>query len=220
MVTQNDYTEVLNKYVSCMEEVKRRTTSITFILTKQKTTGYKYTDTEFTCLQFRKILELIALANLVSNKDEYAKKHTNFANHYHAKHILRDIEKLNPNFYPIPTRQIIDEKTQKVLEVKNLEGGFLTKEEFAIVYDECSELMHAENPFSTPKDIEKIYAKFEQWLKKIITLLNHHQLQLIDTKMQIWVLMNGKDDGKVHASLFQLMGTVEEMTAKIKQKNG
>ncbi len=216
MTNKKDYTDILNKYVACMEQVKLRQTTISFVLTKQRSTGYKYTDTEFVCLQFRKILELIALANLVSNKEEYARKHTNFANHYHSKHILRDIEKLNPEFYPIPTKQIVDEKTGKVLEVKKIEGGFLTKDEFVSIYDECSELMHAENPFATQKDIEKLYSKFESWLNKIVKLLNHHQLQLIDNEMQIWVLMQAKKDGKVHASLLQRMGTVEEMKDIIK----
>lgn len=212
---KNDYSEALGRYKKCMEEIKLRTSSITFILNKEKSTGYMYTDTEFVCMQFRKILELIALANLVSNKEEYAKKHTNFANHYHAKHILRDIELLNPNFYPIPTRQIINPITNKVIETKNVESGFLTKDEFADVYDECSQLMHAENPFAPPKNIKIICDKLDEWLAKIICLLNHHQLQLVDTKLQIWVLMNAKDSGNVHVTLFEMVGTVDEMKGKI-----
>jgi len=206
---EKNYNEVLGRYTKCMEEIKLRTSSITFILNRQRSTGYKYTDAEFICLQFRKILELIALGNLVSNKDEYAKKHSNFANHYHAKHILKDIETLNPNFYPIPTVQILEPKTKKVIETRNVESGFLTKEEFAVVYDECSQLMHAENPFAPPKNIENLCVKFDDWLAKIICLLNHHQLQLIDTKLQIWVLMNAKDSGNVQATLFEMIGTVE-----------
>lgn len=206
MTSEKEYTITMNRYAACMEQVKLRQTAISSILQKQRTTGYTYTDTEFICLQFRKILELIALANLVSNKDAYASSHANFANHYHAKHILRDIEKINPEFYPIPSRQIIDEKTKKVVEVKKIESGFLTKKEFISVYDECSELMHAENPFAEEKGIDKLYAKFEPWLNKIITLLNHHQIQLAETEFQIWVLMNASTDGKVHATIFQRKG--------------
>jgi hypothetical protein len=202
MSTQYDQ-EILDKYVQCMEEIKLRTNLITSILKKQMTTGHKYPDTEFICLQFRKILELVALANLLSNNDEYQKKHANFANHYQAKHILRDIEKINPNFYPKPTYQIIDKITGKVIEVKDIKEGFLTKDEFSIVYDECSELMHAENPFSTPKEVDKLYLKFNIWLGRIIKLLNHHIVQLIDIKKQIWCLMKSDKEGKVGAWLFE-----------------
>lgn len=197
-----------------MEQIKLRQESIGFILSKQKTTGYNYTDTEFICLQIRKILELIALANLVSNKKEYAEKHANFVNHYHAKHILRDIEKINPNFYPIPTRQIIDEKTKKFVEVKKIETGFLTKDEFIEIYDECSGLMHAENPFAAPKDLDAINSKFPIWLDKIIVLLNHHNLQLVDTDLMIWVLMHSIKDGRVQASLFKKLGDADQIKNK------
>ncbi len=205
------YQEELNKYASCMEEIKLRVNTILLILDKKNSTGYKYTDVEFICLQFRKILELIALANLVSNKEEYSQKHSNFVNHYHAKHILRDIEKINPNFYPIPTIQIVDPKTKKVTQTVNLERGFLTKDEFLFVYDECAELLHAENPFSEKRNIDKYFKKFKDWIPKIINLLKHHQLQLIDINKQIWVVMNSGTDKKVRAFLFEKIGKVGEV---------
>jgi len=205
----NSYTDILNKYTACMEQIKLRMESILFILKKERSTGYKYTDTEFICLQFRKILELIALANLVSNKEQYAIMNKNFANHYHAKHILRDIEKVNPNYYPIPTRQIIDKKTKKVKETVNIEEGYLTKEEFVTIYDECSELMHAENPFASPKQLDILSSKFQSWYNKILILLNHHQLQLVDLNLQIWVIMN-TDNGRVSTNLFERLGKVED----------
>ena len=73
---------------------------------------------------------------------------------------------------------------------------------------------HAENPFAPPKDLDIFCKKFDDWLAKIICLLNHHQLQLVDTKLQIWVLMNAKGSGKVHATLFEMIGTVEDIIGK------
>lgn len=186
-----------------MEEIKRRTNSILIVLQKKATTGYPYTDAEYICLQFRKILELIALANLVSNKDEYSKQHHNFARHYHAKHIIKDIEKINPNFYPIPSEQIIDKKTGKVEEVVPIKSGYLTKSEFISAYDCCSDLLHAENPFDKKKNLDQYTNSFKTWHNKIIKLLNHHQVQLIDPRKQIWVVMKGREDGRAQASLFE-----------------
>lgn len=207
----NAYSDILNRYAGCMEQIKLRMNSILSIINKKVSTGYKYTDTEFVCLQFRKILELIALANLVSNKEQYAIMNKNFANHYHAKHILRDIEKINPNFYPIPTKQIVDEKTKKVKETINIEEGYLTKDEFVEIYDECSQLMHAENPFAEPKNLELLRSKFHSWYNKILILLNHHQLQLIDINLQIWVIMNSKDSGRVTTNLFKMTSKFDDL---------
>ena len=37
----------------------------------------------------------------------------------------------------------------------------------------------------------------------IITLLNHHQVQLVDDSRQLWTIMKEKKDGKVH--VFEMM---------------
>lgn len=116
----SDYKDELSKYANCMEEIKLRTFSIKLIMEKEKTTGFLYTDIEFICLQFRKILELISLANLSANKEQYAKQYIKFKTHWNAKKILEDIKKINPNFYPKPTEQIIDQKTGKVKEIKDI----------------------------------------------------------------------------------------------------
>ena len=200
-----DYNSILDKYCGCMKEIKLRIVSIRSFILDQKTTGYKYTDTEFVCLQFRKILELIALANLVSNSDKYTKQYSNFVNHYHAKHILRDIEKINPLFYPVPIRQVFDMELEKkgikgsIVEIKE---GYLTLDEFSQIYDECSDFMHAENPFADKKKLDNIRNKFHIWLDKILTLLNHHRVQLIDINYQIWVILE-TTEGNVQAALFE-----------------
>ena len=46
------------------------------------------------------------------------------------------------------------------------------------------------------------------WIDKIIKLLNHHQIQTAQPDKQLWVLMHGKDDGKVHFALMQQVAGV------------
>jgi hypothetical protein len=41
------------------------------------------------------------------------------------------------------------------------------------------------------------------WNHKIVTLLNTHEIQLIHPKLMIWVLMQERNDGKVHAHLME-----------------
>ena len=59
-------------------------------------------EVETICLQFRKILEKIMLMSLVANKEAYAEQNAKFAKHYHAERIMRDLERINPDFYPVP----------------------------------------------------------------------------------------------------------------------
>ena len=59
--------------MSCalMNEVKRRTQTITDMLRGRTTTSFRSTNIEFMCLQIRKMLELISMGSLVLNKDEF-----------------------------------------------------------------------------------------------------------------------------------------------------
>lgn len=185
------------KYISCMEEIKLRQLSIQDIINKTRTTTFEMTNIEFICLQFRKILELIAMASLVTNKDQYKTAYKKFYEHWNAKRILISIEKINPNFYPVPTRQIVE--NGKVVQTVPISTGYLTKKDFVQIYNECSQLIHSKNPYEKKKtDLEQLTKKFIEWDKKIIKLLNHHQVQLINKKSQLWVLMNEETDGKVH----------------------
>ncbi|MCV6622267.1 MAG: hypothetical protein OIF51_11030, partial [Cellvibrionaceae bacterium] len=146
--------QYLNKYAECMEEIKKRTEVIRAFLDGRCSALYKQTTAESICLQVRKILELIALASLVANKEEYAKSRAKFAKDWHAKRILQSIEQINPNFYPTPSTQVLDNVTGKVVEVKPIKTGFLTRKDFENIYDRCGGLLHAQNPFSASKDID------------------------------------------------------------------
>lgn len=186
-----------------MEEIKMRTAVINAFLSGECQTLYKQTTVESICLQVRKILELIAMASLVANKEEYAKVRKDFTKNYHAQWILNTIESINPNFYPQPSKQVLDPTGKQVVRVESINSGFLTKKEFENIYERCGGLLHAENPFGTKKDLDNFLRVIPSWMDKIIELLNHHQAQLIDNNLQLWVVMNGNQDGKVHVTLFE-----------------
>ena len=207
MIPSNDD---ITKYCDCMEEIKRRTQAINAILDGSSTTAYSGTNVEFMCLQLRKILELIALASITANKEEYARQHAKFAKQWNAKRILQDLENVNPCFYPQPGIQIVDETTGKVVEVKDREGDYLTKEDFAEVYNRCSEVIHAANPYGTQADYSEPERLVPKWEQLVINLLNHHQIQLIDSDHMLWVLMQSKDDGRVHAWVFKRVNDLPE----------
>lgn len=191
-----------DKYLQCMEEIKLRQIAITEILKKEKSTSFKMTNIEFICLQFRKILELIAMASLAANKEQYENVYNKFYKHWNAKRILKDIKGINPHFYPVPTKQKV--KDGVVIATEDVKDGYLTQDDFADVYNDCSEMIHAKNPYDRKTiDYEKLGQKFVEWNSKICTLLEHHQVQLYQSDLQLWVGMKSESDGKAFYAVMQ-----------------
>jgi hypothetical protein len=71
----------ITKYSNLMEEIKVRMSVFDFFTAGDGHALYKPTTIESTCLQLRKVLELIAMASLVANKEAYSNVHKNFAKH-------------------------------------------------------------------------------------------------------------------------------------------
>ena len=204
--------EDMQRYADCMEEIKRRVDVIECFLSGKCQAMYLGTTTESICLQLRVVLELIAMSSLVANKSAYEKAHGDFRSRWKAKQILKEIENLNPHFYPQPTSQVVDPAMGKVTETIPVEGGYLTRQDFEHLYDSVSDFLHAENPYAVGAgcDSRSFLDEVPKWMSRIWALLNHHQVQLIDTTHQLWVLMTAEEDGNVHVSLFQNLGTWSE----------
>ncbi len=142
----------IQKYCNLMEEVKRRTLVINAFGNRLTTTPYGATNIECVYLQLRKILELIALGSLVANKVEFSKVYSEFSKYWNAKHLLRDLEKVNPQFYPQPIIERPGTKPEVTADCDPKTSGFLTKEDFLKLYEKCGKIMHAGNPYGTQID--------------------------------------------------------------------
>ena len=190
----------IDKYIWCMTEIKLRIEVIINLLNNSKSTGQFPTDIESIALQFRKILELIVLGSICVNRKVYSEKRENFHKDWNGKRILEDLKKVNPNFYPFPSKQIINKKTGQVIKTEKIEKCYLTEDQYTELYDKCSNLLHSFNPYGNYPDLEALKKEFSTWKDKIVNLLNHHQIQLVDSDKQLWVIMNSKDDGKIHVA--------------------
>lgn len=198
-----DYSVELALYYNCLFDIKKRIEVITDHLNNITIEKYWIVEVETVCLQFRKILENIALMSLVANKEVYAEQNEKFAKHYHAKRIMNDLERVNPDFYPVPTRRIKHE--DKPDEWVKKESGYLTKDELVEIYETCGGMMHTQNPFASPKPIQEIHARFTEWLTKICILLDHHHITLVGGKIMFVALMERKDNGLPQVVIFERM---------------
>jgi hypothetical protein len=164
-------------------------------------------DIELAAVQLRKTLELIVLGSLVTNRSALEQVMTSFATKDSpaARKIVR---RANPNYWPVPKKQV--QVAPGRFEFGEVNGDFLREEEWGMAYGFASDLLHAANPFgstllsirSTPEQLQDIERKLYGWFMKIVTLLNHHLVHLVDTDTFLACLMR-TEQGGVQVAVFQ-----------------
>jgi hypothetical protein len=164
-------------YVKVMEEIKRRTFVINACL-EDKTDITGPARIELAALQLRMTLELIALGSLAANKELFEMQSMRFEKHWHPSQIIKDLEKLNPNFYPIPFKAK-DRDDNGIIKHDAATGEYLTKEELVRVHGICGNVLHARNPFGKPIDHDRFAMDISDWIGKVIRLLNCHEIKLV-----------------------------------------
>lgn len=181
-------------YCNCMEEAKRRIGLVKSMLAGVVTTGEEAFNVELIFVQLRKTLELIAFASLTANKAKYSVAHANFASHWRAKAMLEELEKINPDFFPVPLEPPVT-MARGVKHFEKLSEGFLTKSEFVTLYQASSEIIHTRNPFSPKDPVVQIGYSVDQWVLRIQKLLGLHLMHLVDGGK--WIV-NIPQEGPVH----------------------
>ena len=195
-------------YLRNMQKIKWRMNAIFDIRQGRRTTTYKQTNIEFCVLQIRKVLELIAFSSLVSDTDVYREKLINIEKMWNAKHILADIERIHPDFYPKPI--VIDEDDKEIWNDR--QGPYLTRDEFVKVYDRCGKFLHEDSPYKTEKEIhneyEQLWNDIGEWGQLIINLLSNHTIHLYNQKDLFFISMD-KGDNPPHGNIFTRVAEVE-----------
>jgi len=189
--------EYMKLYCSCLEEVKMRINAIESVLNRG-TMGSDVFDIEFVGVQLRKTLEQIAFSSLVANKDAYSKVYDNYQKSWNVKYLMRDIERINPSFYPNPIRYSYQDTKTKIKNFENVEDGFLTKKDLIFLWEKCGAVLHARNPFLSGDYVINVKRPISEWVLKIKNLLSTHMIKLVNSD-DLWVvIMSHPDDGRVH----------------------
>jgi hypothetical protein len=195
---ENDARRAL--YCNLMFEIRQRTEVIHAVMRGvyklPKLAAY-----ELCYLEFRIVCELIALGSLVVHGDIPATKAGRLTKAYQADAILNSLEKLHPNFYPRPGRQILDSKGA-VIGVEKVKDGYLTKSELLSLYRETGDLLHRGTLRALKERPAGDFAEIDRKAKRLAKLLDNHQISMIDDEYELWVLM-WADDDKVYAYLMR-----------------
>ena len=181
-----------NRYRDLMLEAKNRMSSIDRVLGGSCNLGFLPINTETVYLQFRKILELVAYASLVANIDIYAAARKDHSTEWHAKRFLKKIDVLNPDFYPDALRLAPVAGDPHSLNYESVDGPYLSRSDFEILYDICGSLMHSENPYGGTHQYSSLLEEAPVWLEKIENLLEVHHILLVDGSS--WLMHLGGDE--------------------------
>jgi hypothetical protein len=180
-----------------MEEIRQRSELIAHILTDGATLGREDFDYELIALNLRKILELIAFASIMGNLDAYRRAYADAEKHWNAKRILLAVQKINPNFYPVPV-EMGEPDANGVKHFKEPTKEFLNRSEFEQLYDLCGSVLHVPNNIAGKKKVINFVRHPGLWLMRIHNLLNTHYIKLAHCE-DVWlVVMDDPADGKVH----------------------
>jgi len=188
----------IQKYCDLMEEVKRRISVVDFFFTGGGHALYKPTTVESVGLQIRKVLELIAFGSLAANKEIYSANYEKFATSWNARLLLRDLERINRDFYPKPVVEAPYPDPRVLHQLKDREADYLTKQEFEKAYEKCGAIMHAENPYGSRINYDYYLERLPAWRTQIVNLLNNHQIRLVNQKGFWLIHMKEERDDKVH----------------------
>ena len=151
-------------------------------------------------VQTRKILEDIAYASLVSNKDAGGKTQEELEELRYPKDIFRDIGKAHPDFFPTPV-EIRDPSKDRPFVIKT--KGILNREKLLQIYRELNPLAHSTNPLNEPVDLEYFEEKIPLWLEEIVNTLDTHQVMLPHHPEHFYIVkMKGDRDASVQCTPF------------------
>jgi len=164
-------------YCRCMDQARRRIQLLRTLSQGEFTSGDENADAEFGCLQLRKILEQVAFAALAANRELYSQVRAGFQREWQAKEFLRHLEKLHPDFYPVP---VVPKRVgPKHIHCDFLTEGFLTRDEFVFLYDRCSSAIHDWNPYKPGPRVVDLERPIGEWAERLARLLSVHRIRLL-----------------------------------------
>lgn len=186
--------ELQKLYLKNMSLIKLRMRALSDVMRLERTTTYEITNIEFCVLQIRKILELIVLSSLVSDEDLYREKMGKLEGMWNARYIIRDIERIHPDFYPHPIQIKSHQGDGEPDEFVDMAEPYLTKDKLVEIYQKCGKYLHQASPFVDEGLICRTYLSVKddliEWRALIIRLLSTHVIHLYDEEYMWYVVMN------------------------------
>lgn len=191
------------KYCDPMGEIKRRIAVIDHFVSGQGRALYVPPTIESACLQLRKVLELIAFGSLVANADAYTSVYSKISKAWQAADLLKELEKVNAEFYPVPVVEVPSTVPGVLHQLKKRDPDYLARADFPEVYGRCGVMAHAANPYGAGIDYSYYQKMLPVWRNQIVNLLNNHEIHLLNRPGMYVIHMHEDRDDKVHWYRFE-----------------
>lgn len=183
-------------YCNCMERVRHHVSVADEVSAGRLDTGQADLNTQLIFLKLRNALEEIAFSSLSANREQYAAARPGFGTEWNARRMLGFVGNVNPNFYPVPVqppREIAPGRRH----CDRVRDGFLSRDEFAALYDISAEVLHCRNPYQPGDGGIDFRYSIDGWSGRIKALLSWHFVQLLNVNV-VW-LVRVPDGGHVDA---------------------
>lgn len=149
----------------------------------------------------------MALASIAANERQYSLLRERFHEDWNARLIFRDIERINSKFYPVPIEGLRESEIEGGPDViEEYDSGFLRMKDAVSLYEKCSEVLHAENPFRTPKAYDKVLDQLREKLPLFKTLLGNFWVYLVPPEKAFCVCFYFGQRKDINVALFHFGG--------------
>lgn len=175
---EKNETALQNVYKSQLTETTKRLIASKRFLDSFERSG-DAPDLDAAALQLRKALETMAFASIAPDKKQYADframavSSPDFTKDYHAKSIFLALGKINKDFYPKPLLPAV-RRPDGSWHFDDKQSGFLSKKRFEAAYDRLGKHLHADNPWSPSKNMQKFAADLPAIIEEAHGLLDLH----------------------------------------------
>jgi hypothetical protein len=132
--------------------------------------------------------ELVALACLVAHGDITNTRYFQ-RDAYKPDDIFRRLERLHPEFYPIPVTPTFNIGT---VNIEPIESGFLTKKELIRLYGKCGEILHKgslQRLTSSNQTRRLDFLDINEGGQKTLNLLNVHRISRLGNRFHFIVAL-------------------------------
>ena len=191
------------RYMRVMETIKGRKEHIDWIMSNAEAMGrVSVFMVESICLQLRMVIEDIAVACVIANADEMPDLAHELRGEYRPSRILKGLEKMNPQCYPIPMVENVAGSHGLFRDTyKRPEGDWLMRDEAVEEYGKLSNFIHKNLKSYSGRQVDylELYKKCRYLESKILNLLSHHQIMVVkeDTMYRVLMAAEGVDDNGV-----------------------
>uniref|UniRef100_B0T2A7 HEPN AbiU2-like domain-containing protein n=1 Tax=Caulobacter sp. (strain K31) TaxID=366602 RepID=B0T2A7_CAUSK len=163
-------------YQGLMEEAKARALSINMLSNDQRGIPSLFVR-EYCFLQLRMLCEIIGLSCLVAHGDLVAKISTSLRKKYAPGEIIRALERLHSDFYPVP---VIPQQTATGWHLGEYDDRpFLTKQELPDLWNKCGDVLHRgslKKLVDSKTPIQPSFSDVNDWGQKVLNLLSAHRI--------------------------------------------